>query len=294
MKQPFICDSTRLETGVVGPYQNSDRRIIDYRQILLGGEAFRGPLPDRMYSPDKLAFAGAAQTFGRFVRVPFPTMLGSVFNQDVLNLGFAGAGASFYLARPYLLNQLSTSRAAVIQVMSGRSTANSVFEAPDGRNTLIRRHDRKPMTDGPGYRWLLETEGPDRAIAVVRETQERWVEETRALADAIQAPKILFWFSLRDTAFEPSGGSVAELMGEFPHFVSTGMIEAVRDKFDAYVECVSRRGIPHPLVDRYTGEKVEVNFAGSRRSENRYYPSPEMHFDAAIALEQPLRQVLTR
>lgn len=294
MNIPSLYDSSRLETNIVGPYQNSDRRIIDYRQIILGGEAFRGPLPDRMYSDEKLAFAGAAQTFGRFVRVPFPTMLGSVFNLDVLNLGYAGVGASFYLSRPYLLHQLSMSKAVVIQVMSGRSTANSVFDAPGGRNTLVRRSDRRSMTDGPAYRWLLETEGAAKAIAVIRETQERWVEETRTLAAAIQTRKILFWFSPRGTDFTPTGDSVSSLMGEFPHLVSTEMIDSVRDRFDDYVECVSQRGLPNRLIDRFTGEAVEVNFAGSRRTENRYYPSPEMHLDATHALEEPLRKVLAR
>lgn len=281
-----------LESGIVGPYQNTDRRIIDYRQVVLGGQAFRGPLPARMYSTEKLTFLGAAQTFGRFVRTPFPTILGSLFNLDVLNLGYAGAGASFYLSKPYLMNQIGNARAAVVQVMSGRSCANSIFDAPEGRNVLVRRSDGKIMTDGPGYRWVLETLGSDRAISVVRESQAKWVEETIEMAKAIPIPKVLFWFAVRDTAFTPSGDSLAALMGEFPHFVSTEMLAEVRPYFDAYVECVSRRGLPYPLTDRHTGEAVPVNFAGSTRSTNHYYPSAQMHLDAAVALDEPLRAIL--
>jgi hypothetical protein len=289
---PTLFDSNSLKTGVVGPYQNRDRRIIDYQQVVLGGHPFRGPLPQRMYSKEKLSFLGAAQTFGRFVRVPFPTILGSLFNLDVLNLGYAGAGASFYLSKPYVLSQAAGARAAVVQVMSGRSCANSVFDAPEGRNVLVRRSDGKVMTDGPGYRWVLETFGSDRAIAVVRETQARWVEETIALAKALPIPKVLFWFSVRETAFTPSGAGLTALMGEFPHFISSEMLAEVRPYFDGYAECVSRRGLPHPLRDRYTGEAVDVDFAGSVRSTNHYYPSAQMHLDAAVALDEPLRLVL--
>jgi hypothetical protein len=60
----------------------------------------------------------------------------------------------------------------------------------------------------------------------------------------------------------------------------------------AYAECVSLRGSPQPLVSRFTGRPVTVNPADDRLdlavkpwAENRYYPSPEMHEDAARTLQ---------
>lgn len=287
-----LYDSATLQTGIVGPYQGTDRRIIDYQQVMLSGHAFRGPLPDGLYSTRKLTFLGAAQTFGRFARVPFPNILGSLNGLDVLNLGYAGAGASFYLGKNTLLRHATQSKVAVIQVMSGRSAENTMFSSPDGRNTLVRRSDGKRMTDAPAYRWVLEEQGPEAALALVRESQDRWVAETIDLAKRIETRKILLWFSVRDPDFTPGTESLKALMGDFPHFVSREMLEEVKPHFDAYVECTSRRGLPQKLLDRHSGTPVEVNFAGAQRTTNVYYPSPEMHLDAAIALEQPLRDLL--
>ncbi|MCR8550889.1 DUF6473 family protein [Salipiger sp. P9] len=289
---PFYTSET-LETGIVGPYQGTDRRIVDYQQVMLAGHAFRGPLPAAMYKRRKLTFLGAAQTFGRFTRVPFPDIMGSLFNLDVLNLGYAGAGASFYLSKPTLLQYASNSALTVVQVMSGRSAENSMFASPDGRNTLIRRSDGKPMTDAPAYRWVLEEKGPEVALELVRESQKRWVEETIELASKIETRKILFWFSVRPVEFTPTAESLKGLMGDFPHFVSREMIEEVTPHFDAFVECTSSRGLPYKLRDRFDNSLVDVNFAGSQRNFNTYYPSPEMHLDAAITLEEPMRKILT-
>lgn len=289
---PFY-DSETLETGIVGPYQGTDRRIIDYRQIRLAGHEFRGPLPAAMYKRRKLTFLGAAQTFGRFTRVPFPDIAGSLFGLDVLNLGHAGAGASFYLNKPTLLQYASNSELAVVQVMSGRSAENSMFASPDGRNTLVRKADGKRMTDGPAYRWVLEEKGPEAALELVRESQAHWVEETIELARKLETRKILFWFSVRPIKFTPRADNLKALMGDFPHFVSREMIEEVRPHFDAFVDCTSKRGLPQSLRDRYDNSPVEVNFAGVKRSINTYYPSPEMHLDAAIALEAPMRKLLS-
>ena len=273
-----------LATGILGPYQASDRHVIDYEQFMLDGLAFRGPCPVRLEAEDKLTFIGAAQTFGRFTRTPFPTIVGSLCSMDVLNLGYAGAGPSLFLAHPALLDTASKSRAVIIQVMSGRSCSNSAFEALDGRNRLRRRSDGQVMTDGPAYRWALETLGRDTCLQLVRESQARWLEEMIRLADSIATRKILFWFATRETAFEPEPRTFKTLMGEFPHLISTEMIAELTPMFDAVVKCVSTRGLPQPLHDRMTGKPAEVTFVGTARTENRYYPSPAMHLDAAMAL----------
>lgn len=215
-----------------------------------------------------------------------------MLSRDVLNLGYAGAGPDFYLNNKVLLSLLSNCKVVVVQVMSGRSVSNSVFESLMGRNVLRRRFDNKRMTDGPAYEWYRKEKGGEAALDLVRETQENWVKSMIQLAHAIQTKTILFWFSERSTDFEPKGGSFQELMGEFPHLVSTEMIERVMGHFDAYATCVSQRGLPQPLIDRHTGEPVEVYFAGASRARNIYYPSPSMHVDAAMSLEDPLKALL--
>jgi hypothetical protein len=68
----------------------------------------------------------------------------------------------------------------------------------------------------------------------------------------------------------------------------------VRRECDLYVECVGKRGLPQVLLDRFTGERVTITdpWTSQPWSENWYYPSPEMHKDAANALEATCRGLL--
>jgi hypothetical protein len=71
------------------------------------------------------------------------------------------------------------------------------------------------------------------------------------------------------------------------------MVDAVRGHCDAYVEVVSQRGVPHRLVSRFSGEPVVVRDPwGGVWTEDWYYGSPEMHADAAAALEPVCARLL--
>lgn len=71
------------------------------------------------------------------------------------------------------------------------------------------------------------------------------------------------------------------------------MVQKVRLGADAYVECVTDRGLPQTLRHPSTGEPVPIRFAPNRVSAvNSYYPSPEMHADVATALAAPLAVLL--
>ena len=65
-----------------------------------------------------------------------------------------------------------------------------------------------------------------------------------------------------------------------------------------YVECVSSRGSPQPLIDRFTGRPTTIDTSDDRPdftdvwTHNAYYPSPEMHQDAAARLEPLCRRLL--
>ena len=72
------------------------------------------------------------------------------------------------------------------------------------------------------------------------------------------------------------------------------MVDELRRHCDRYVECVGKRGLPQILLDRFTGERVTITdpWTSQPWNENWYYPSPEMHEDAANALEPTCRELL--
>jgi uncharacterized protein DUF6473 len=268
-------------------YQERDHEIIDYETFQLPGTGrLRGPAPQTLAPGEYFTCLGAAQTFGCFCEQPYPTLLAHRVGLPVLNFGIAGAGPRFFLKYQQMLGYVNAGRFAILQIMSGRSEDNSFFDS-GGRSRLTRRSDGVEMDAVPAYRQLLANESVERVQALVEETRQNWVKSFTNLLEAIEVPTILFWFSERSPDYEESYSErrLRRLFGKFPHLVNRTMVEQVRPVSDEYVECISARGLPQRLVSRFTAEPVR---------NNRYYPSPEMHADAADALVAATRKYADR
>jgi Domain of unknown function (DUF6473) len=268
-------------------YQERDHEIIDYEMFRLPETGqLRGPAPATLAPGEYFTCVGAAQTFGCLCEQPYPTLLAHRLSLPVLNFGLAGAGPRLFLRYEAMLRYVNAGRFAIVQVMSGRSEDNSFFDS-GGRSRLTRRSDGEEMEAVPAYRELLANESVERVQALVEETRQNWVKSFTSLLEAIEVPTILFWFSVRSPDYEESYAKlrVRPLFGKFPHLVNRAMMEQVGPVSDEYVECISARGLPQPLVSRFTGETVRYN---------RYYPSPEMHADAADALVEASRKYAAR
>jgi Domain of unknown function (DUF6473) len=268
-------------------YQRSDAHIIDYELYQLPGidGVFRGP---PISSDQYVACVGAAQTFGRFVQTPFPTLISRALGIEALNLARGGAGPTFPLSNPKLLEYINRARMVIVQVLSGRSQSNSLFRTVCHGMLGINLVDGREVTANEFYTWLM---GQDAQLAqkIVAETRENYVLAMTQLLDAIKPPKILLWFSVRSPEYpEHLALPIWRLWGEFPHLVNRAMLEPLRNRADIYVECISQRGLPQRLFDR-SGKPTSFRpFYPSpgvvMKTENTYYPSPEMHEDATTLL----------
>lgn len=279
------------ESHDTGPYQARDWRVVDYDYFRLPGiqGAWRGPKPD--LDAGYFTALGAAQTLGRFCTDPYPSLLSRSLGSPVLNLGFSGAGPDFYLARPALLEHANRSDFAVVQVMPGRSVGNSMMSSVGGRNIVTWVPTGEEMFAEEAFRLLLEQCPRKQVKAIVAETRQNWAASMRELLGALTVPIVLLWFSERRPHFRVRyRHGLSGLFGASPQLVDAAMVTALRPLVDAYVEVVTSAGVPHALVDRFTGEPVNVQFPnGEWRGEDRSYPSPEMHAAAARALEAPVR-----
>jgi hypothetical protein len=282
-------------------YQQPDARVADYDPYVLDERIIdpsrskplmiRGPRPARLDPGGYFVCLGAAQTFGRFVAQPFPDLLSQRLGLPCLNISHGGAGPMFFAQDDgALMGWLNNARFVVVQAMSGRSESNSLFES-QGVGSYVRRSDGVRIGCDAAFEALLR-ERPRREVArIVAETRANWVASCRKLIGGIRTPKIFFWFSVRRPHYREGYGSLGALFGAYPQLVNAPMAAAARAMADHGVECVSRRGSPHPLLDRTTGEPVTVvdPWTVNPWTENGYYPSPEMHDDAARALEPACR-----
>ena len=297
-------------------YSARDHEVVDYQMYELEstGLQFRGP-PASLEAGNYISYLGAAQTFGCFCEHPFPALLQSQLGIPALNLGYGGAGPRFFARQSQLLEIVNRGQAAVVQVMSGRSEDNSVLES-GGLERLTRRSDGRIFAADEAWRNLLECgflwkkspilQQPLRQLLrrwsrpklerLVEENRANWIASTRRLLNSIEVPTLLFWFSKREPDYRESYESVADLFGAFPQFINQACIDAVTGDADAYVQCVTQRGSPQPLVSRFSGEPVEVDLAADRSdfrgrvwTQNAYYPSPQMHEDAVESLGPVIR-----
>jgi hypothetical protein len=280
-------------------YAQRDWEIVDYQQYRLTWRfVARGPAPRRLRRNEYFACVGAAQTFGCFCEAPFPMLLEQRLHLASLNLGRAGAGPRFFSNQRALMKYINRARFVIVQVMSGRSEDNSLFRS-GGLEWLQRRSDGVELSAESAYQQLVDQHDRDFVQRVVMETRANWVRSFTELLAAMTPPKILFWFSQRHPEYVERLDSAEGLFGEFPQLVNAGMVEAIKPHADAYVECVSTRGMPQLLRSRFSGEPVSVDY--TRQGEalnvdtyNSYYPSPEMHMDATESLLGMCEQYVAR
>lgn len=272
-------------------YQDLDRPFFDYELQAVSGiphQLFRGPRVD--LSRPYVACIGAAQTFGRFCSRPFPALLSDRLGMQVLNLGVGGAGPRLFLSDQYV-DVLNGAEAVVVQVLSARSESNSLFDnRQTGSPMGVRLSDGKRMRFEDFLAELVDSAPPELLRRIVEETRELYVRNSTLLLQRIRRPKVLFWFSTRTPAYQPNYSSAYGILEAFPQLVDAAIIEQVRTSSDAYVESVSVSGIPQTLWE--APHQIDGTILEGKRLVNWYYPSPEMHAEAAPLLASACASLL--
>jgi Domain of unknown function (DUF6473) len=260
-------------------YQKRDHQLFEYELEELHGEWFRGPL-DR--GSDSIAWLGAAQTFGRLVTEPFPRMVGQGFDLGTLNLGSGGKGPEFYLRNPDLIEEVNRCRVAVVQVMSAKSSDNSLYRSRNGGGFGHRADTGEAVKSALPIIEELRAHGRRReARRIVVESQRAYLDSMQKLLKALKLPKILFWFSVRHP---PSSmlGVLRSVRWESPQMVNRAMLSQMSPLADRFISVVSSAGLPQVLRDD----------AGDIFKTNKYYPSPEMHRIAADRLAPVVSELI--
>lgn len=265
---------------------------VDYQEYRWGRarQVFRGPRPDlRM---PYVACIGGSETYGRFATEPWPAQLDRALGFSCANWGTPGAGASFYLKDPVVLEACSNARACVISVMGAHVVSNRLYSVYNRRNMRLRTtspmlHALYPEVDFTQFRFVhnmlaaLYKISTDRFEVVLLELRQAWLARMRELMTDIETRKVLFWFS--DTSpDDPDRMNPLAARDRSPAFVDRAMIEDLRPHADIYVEYVAS-----------TAAADGPRIPGRRPPEvARRCPSHVMHFEGAELLSDPVSRVL--
>lgn len=282
---------------VIKQYQERDWDVVDYEAHTLPGwpYAMRGPaLPGG--TTRYACVLGASQSFGVLNTEPYVHRLSHALSIDFLNFSVGGAAPGLFLKSPIALEKCNGAELCIVQILSARSSQSSYFESRGGKNRLRRRGTNDPFVQGDAlFKTMFKTEPKEVRQLILGEIRANWTKEMLQLLGSIKVPKILLWFSKRTPDEQETLKQYKSSVGVFPHFVNREMIDDIRPFADAYVEVTTTRGLPHNLINRFTGEPAypKLGSEGIPKSQNLYYPSPEMHEDVFNALLDPVEDLWT-
>ncbi len=272
-------------------YELRDHEIVDYQYWELPGTGiqFRGPAVDFDDPAPYFSCAGAAQTFGCFVTNPYPAILETRLGMRAVNLGLGSATPAVF-SNDDVLRVINGGRFLVLQVMAARQCGNSRLQSHGTDLVRDSRHgDEIPAH--MAWQRILEEE-PSNLDRYIAESQASWIDQYEQLLRQIHVPVILFYFSVKEKGTDPpmDAKNANALLEPFPQLIRESSIDTVAARCDGLIECTSTRNHGHYLKSRFSGEPVEVDNSvldprmTVRWKRNWYYPSPEMHEDAAASL----------
>ncbi|MEO1000593.1 MAG: DUF6473 family protein [Pseudomonadota bacterium] len=256
-------------------------------------QRYRSPRPDldRPY----IAMLGGSETYGKFVRDPYPWLVEETLGHQVANWGTPGAGPTFFLKDPVLLECCSNARICVISMMGASATSNRLFSVFKRRNERLRTVSEmlKVLYEGEGiehFRFVhnmlahLHARDPQKFKVVELEMRAAWIARMRELLEDIETYKVLFWFSERSPDGDSSQRGV-DGRPLAPAYVDRAMIEAIAPYADEVVEYTATRA----EAEGGPGDRLD---AGAPGQAPRCHPGQAMHRRAAEALSATLDAAL--
>lgn len=294
-----------LNSVRVDKYSAEDAKVVDYCGWQFPNAPYfvRGPKPAARWE-DSIVCIGSAATFGRLVESPYSRQIERRLGVPVYNLGIGGARPATYLACAPLVDALARCKLAIVEVMSARSYGSSIFLPNNAHSGVGIPHGLDMGNEPPMfkdayfidkiYNTALKQFDANRLAKVTMEIRSAYVADMRNLGRLVAGKGVLLYLSQRPLDYRQEYASYIGWSAGFPHFIDRGTIDMFSDLFLDTVECVSTVGLPNTLVDRETKAPVAIFPGAKEPAANAYYPSPEMHTEAAEMLVPVIERILSQ
>ncbi len=280
-------------------YQLRDDELFDYgfyELDYLPRLRWRGPALDVANTGEYVSCLGAAQTLGVYADNPFPQLLRQKFGIPFWNLGAGGADPGFYLQHPELFPYINKSKFVILQVMTARNAPNDRIGRTRDSVLGIDKKRNEITVSGEIWQRILEEE-PEKMEEYIQQSRDNWERELEELIEKITVPILHFWFSNKklDQAVDAGFSGINNTIDLFPQFISGENLGPIERSNQPLVTCYSDRNMVFPLLSKHSGKKTEIIYNKGdeetwRETENIYYPSPEMHWDAAEILIEAIKE----
>lgn len=249
---------------------------------------FRGP--KRRLDGAYVAAVGGTETYGKFVRRPYPDLLEDQIGMTVVNLGATNAGVDVFHGDPAVLAVCSGARVVVLQVMGAQNLTNCYYSVHPRRNDRFLKASPMlrllyPEVDFTEFHFTrhlvqsLHATDPDRFERVRNELQAAWLTRMSEFVAAIDAPVVLFQMTAPRPAPGPGDSRAAD-----PLFVSPEMVDALGESAASVIDLDLPLDDPGPPVGMVCSE-LEATAAAE-------LPDAPTHACAALAIAQGIRHLI--
>lgn len=205
---------------------------------------FRGPR--RRLQGDYVAYLGGIETYGKFIEMPFPTLVECDTGVKSVNLGCVNAGVDAYAADKSLVDICARAKVTVIQIMGAQNMSNRFYVVHPRRNDRFVRASAAlsaiyPEIDFTDFHFtghmlsLLWETSADRFEQVVKELKAAWVARMDSLISEIGGKVVLLWL----TDHLATDHCASPISGVAPLFVDRQMIASFTGQVSALVQIVA-------------------------------------------------------
>lgn len=187
-------------------FEDPGADALDYQPCRYGRSKllFRGPR--RMTHGPYAVVLGGGETYGKFVRAPWPAQLEEALDMPVLNLGYMNAGVDVFRNDAAVMELCEGARLVVIQLLPPQNLSNRFYAVHPRRNDRFVR--ASPLmcslfreVDFSDYHFTGHMLGAIRALApakfemIEQELKSAWVARMRSLLDRVGGHRILLWIA---------------------------------------------------------------------------------------------------
>ena len=210
---------------------------------------FRGP--ERRLDVPYVAFLGGTETYGKFIKAPFPALVESDIGVNCVNFGVVNAGLDVFLNDPFALEAASAAKLTVLQIVGAQNLSNRFYSVHPRRNDRFLSASPLlcsiyPEVDFAEFHFnkhmlsALHEVSEERFEIVREELQIAWSARMKLMLRRIEGDVILLWFA--DHA--PSGAHDFEAnpaCAKEPLYVTKAMIDDLSAHITDFVEVTASR-----------------------------------------------------
>lgn len=247
---------------------------------------FRGPR--RSLERPHVAALGGSETYGKFVRDPWPAQLETLLSYPVVNFGCLNAGADTLLQEDVLSRQARAARVTVLQLVGAANLSNGFYYVHPRRNDRFLTETARMRALYPGVDFTeftftrhmlgaLQARDSGAFATLAEELRQVWVRQMTRFLARIGGKVVLL--QIIDPRAEESG------LGPEPLLLTPEMVAGVAQNAAALVQVSPSAAALHEGTRGMYFGAMETPAAAA-------LPGPLVHTEIAQALDPVVRALL--